>query len=69
MQCYACRTAIRGCRLQVFFLVLAAIGTSLGRAQMVAPEIDKPGEPFSYFSKPTDVIGVMNAPSATEISP
>jgi len=36
---------------------------------MVSPEIDKEGEPFSYFSKPTDVIGVMNAPSATEISP
>jgi len=36
---------------------------------MVSPEIDQAGEPFSYFSKPTDVIGVMNAPSATEISP
>ena len=69
MQCYACRTAIRGCRLPVFFLALVALGTSLGRAQMVSPEIDQHGEPFSYFSKPTDVIGVMNAPSATEISP
>jgi hypothetical protein len=38
-------------------------------AQMVNPDIDRPGEPFSYFSRPTDVIGVMNAPSATEITP
>ena len=36
---------------------------------MVSPDIDRDGQPFSYFSKPTDVIGVMNAPSATEISP
>jgi hypothetical protein len=36
---------------------------------MVSPDIDQDGLPFSYFSKPTDVIGVMNAPSATEISP
>ena len=37
--------------------------------QMVSPDIDRPDQPFSYFSKPTDVIGVMNAPSATEVSP
>src|SRR5438105_9316653 len=33
------------------------------------PGIDKPGEPFSYFSRPTDVIGVMDAPAATLITP
>lgn len=38
-------------------------------AQMVSPAIDTPGEPFSYFSKPTDEIGVMDAPEATEITP
>lgn len=37
--------------------------------QMVSPSIDKDGQPFSYFSKPTDEIGVMDAPSATEITP
>jgi hypothetical protein len=37
--------------------------------QMVNPDIDKPGEPFSYFSQPTDIVGVMNAPSAAEITP
>jgi hypothetical protein len=36
---------------------------------MVSPDIDRDDQPFSYFSKPTDVIGVMNAPAATEISP
>ena len=38
-------------------------------AQMVNPDIDRPDQPFSYFSQPTDVVGVMNAPSATEITP
>ena len=31
--------------------------------------MDQPGQPFSYFSQSTDVVGVMNAPSATEITP
>src|ERR1035441_4085526 len=38
-------------------------------AQMVPPSIDKPGQPFSYFSKPTDEIGMMDAEAATEITP
>jgi hypothetical protein len=38
-------------------------------ARMVSPDIDRPGEPFSYFSQPTDQIGVMHALSATEITP
>jgi hypothetical protein len=36
---------------------------------MVSPSIDPPGQPFSYFSQPTDEIGVMDAPEATEITP
>jgi hypothetical protein len=36
---------------------------------MVPPSIDKPGEPFSYFSKPTDEIGMMDAEAATEVTP
>ncbi len=47
-------------------LVIAPIAAF---AQMVSPEIDRPGEPFSYFSRPTDVIGVMDAPAATLVSP
>ena len=38
-------------------------------AQMVSPKIDPPDQPFSYFSQPTDEIGVMDAPEATEITP
>jgi hypothetical protein len=39
------------------------------QAQMVSPSIDRPGEPFSYFSRPTDEIGMMDAEAATEITP
>jgi hypothetical protein len=51
-------------------VVLVLVFSSLGAlAQMVSPDIDRPGEPFSYFSQPTDVIGVMDAPTATLVSP
>jgi hypothetical protein len=36
---------------------------------MVSPSIDRPDQPFSYFSMPTDEIGVMDAEAATEITP
>jgi len=39
------------------------------QAQMVSPSIDRPDQPFSYFSAPTDEIGVMDAEAATEITP
>ncbi len=38
-------------------------------AQMVSPSIDKPGEPFNYFSKPTGELGMMYAEAATEVTP
>jgi hypothetical protein len=38
-------------------------------AQMVDPAIDRDDKPFSYFSRPTDVIGVMDARAGTLISP
>ena len=50
-----------------FAIVLISAAGS--RAQMVSPAIDQPGQPFSYFSKPTDEIGVMGAEAATEITP
>ncbi len=49
-------------------LLTAAPGTHL-HAQMVSPSIDEPGQPFSYFSKPTDEIGMMDAEAATEVTP
>lgn len=36
---------------------------------MVSPSIDPPNQPFSYYSAPSDEIGVMDAPEATEITP
>jgi hypothetical protein len=36
---------------------------------MVSPAIDRPDQPFSYFSKPTDEMGMMDAQAATEITP
>jgi hypothetical protein len=52
-------------------LLLAAIlcCTVNLRAQMLDPAIDWDDEPFSYFSQPTDVIGVMDAPAATLVTP
>ncbi len=49
-------------------LVLTLAGACL-HAQMVSPAIDRPDQPFSYFSKPTDEIGMMDAEAATEITP
>jgi hypothetical protein len=49
--------------------VVAAVLTIAAAAQMLDPGIDRPNEPFSYFSRPTDVIGVMDARSGTEITP
>jgi hypothetical protein len=53
----------------LFFLLLLSLSTVSSDAQMLNPDIDRPDQPFSYFSQPTDIIGVMNAPSATEITP
>jgi hypothetical protein len=54
----------------LFLVSLAApLLSTLAYTQMVSPDIDRKDQPFSYFSKPTDIIGVMNAPGATEISP
>ena len=45
----------------IFKFVLIAVMVCAGgvSAQMVNPSIDKAGEPFSYFSEPTDVIGIQ----------
>ncbi len=54
-----------------FWAIWAAIlgGATSLPGQMVSPSIDPPHQPFSYFSQPTDEIGVMDAPEATEITP
>lgn len=50
-------------------LILAAFSAACLHAQMVSPSIDRPDQPFSYFSRPTDEIGMMDAETATEITP
>jgi hypothetical protein len=50
-------------------LILAAFFATCLHAQMVSPSIDRPDQPFSYFSMPTDEIGMMDAEAATEITP
>src|ERR1039457_5514982 len=63
---------MKNTRKPVSFLavsLLAAFSAACLPAQMVSPAIDRPDQPFSYFSKPTDEIGVMDAEVATEITP
>src|ERR1700722_18960518 len=56
-------------------LLLLAVSSPIGlcaaemHAQMVPPSMDRPDQPFSYYSKPTDEIGMMDAEAATEITP
>ena len=50
-------------------LILTAFFATCLHAQMVSPLIDRPDQPFSYFSRPTDEIGMMDAEAATEITP
>jgi hypothetical protein len=53
----------------VVSLVCFLLPFASATAQMVSPSIDRPGEPFSYYSHPTDEMGVMDANAATEITP
>ena len=56
-------------------LAAAGLWATPGRAQipvlggMLDPAIDEPGKPFSYFWHPTDVIGTLDAPVASEVTP
>jgi hypothetical protein len=61
--------SMRRLLLCVASFALTVISAATLTAQMVSPSIDQPGQPFSYFSKPTDEIGVMGAEAATEITP
>lgn len=50
-------------------LFLTCLSPMVAAAQMVNPEIDRQPGPFSYFSKPTDELAVMGAPSGAEVTP
>ena len=67
--CPMSQSAIR--KRQIFWLyaALALLFPAILSAQMVNPAIDAGGSPFSYYSRPTDVIGAMDAPTGTLVSP
>ncbi|HQQ85293.1 MAG TPA: hypothetical protein PKV46_05210, partial [Candidatus Marinimicrobia bacterium] len=50
------------------WLIIILFGNELN-AQMLNPSIDRNDEPFCYFSKPTDQIGVMDGREGTLITP
>lgn len=57
-------------KIRVFAAILFAFGLwEVSHAQMLDPAIDREDEPFCYFSKPTDVIGFMDNPVGTLVSP
>jgi hypothetical protein len=64
-----------GLRTGLAFLVLLAVCFSSIplRAQlgggMLNPDMDVKGEPFSYFRHPTDVVGMLYDPVASEVTP
>jgi len=53
----------------VFFFACVFVQVRCARAQMVDPSIDRADQPFSYFSTPTDVLGVMDAREGTLVTP
>ena len=56
-------------RFGVLLPALCLLFSLAASAQMLDPAIDRDDEPFSYFSQPTDVIGVMDARAGTLVSP
>lgn len=64
-----------GMRKDTFYLCIRIIFfifviPSCFASTMISPQIDaNANQPFSYFSKPTDEIGFMDTPYATEITP
>lgn len=65
------RAGFRNARTLALFAVFCAVYGLAAAAvgQMLNPSMDAPDQPFSYYSQPTDVIGVMDAPTATLVSP
>jgi hypothetical protein len=62
-------TAVMHCLLG--FLVVSGITHSSAQilGGMHSPSIDSPNQPFSYFWHPTDVLGTLFAPVASEVTP
>ncbi|OHB80853.1 MAG: hypothetical protein A2V98_08300 [Planctomycetes bacterium RBG_16_64_12] len=54
--------------IPLFLVWGSAVAQDVGGG-MLDPALDTPGEPFSYFWHPTDVIGALYAPVASEVTP
>lgn len=54
-----------------YFIISAfvLVNSVFSFGQMLNPAIDKADEPFCYFSKPTDVIGIMDGKEGTLVTP
>jgi hypothetical protein len=60
------KTRVSACQLVLSVLCFIPLR---GAAQMIDPAIDRPDEPFCYFSQPTDVLGVMDGREGTLVTP
>ena len=63
------QSAIQNAGLTCLCLGMLVSFSPVLAAQMVNPTIDAESGPFSYYSHPTDMIGVMDAPTGTLVSP
>lgn len=61
----------KSCRfLSILSLFLLMVTAEYSQAQeMVNPNIDQPNQPFCYYSKPTDELGVINGQNGTMVTP
>jgi len=60
---------IKRLKYRVGFIYVFIFSGNILNAQMLDPSMDYPGEPFCYFSQPTDVIGVMDGREGTLVTP
>lgn len=64
MFAFRCTVGLLACSLTLTITSVAQIHHG-----MLKPELDKASEPFSYFWNPTDVLGTLYAPVASEVTP
>ncbi|MBC7288249.1 MAG: discoidin domain-containing protein, partial [Armatimonadetes bacterium] len=48
---------------------IAAALAVAASARPISPDIDPPGEPFCYYSRPSTVLGVADGPEGTQVTP
>jgi len=64
------QSVTRGWERAIVAVALAVLAWhSPAHSQMIDPALDRADEPFSYYAKPTDVIGVMDGQVGTLVTP